>query len=100
VSFDPDHDDLASRRHARIVWDTASPSGFSIEDLVSSNGTYVDGRRISGRAFLQSGLAMGWLQPVFDEYRKRGMTADADRVLRAYAEKGRKALKPTYWVTM
>ncbi|MGA2134539.1 MAG: FHA domain-containing protein [Bryobacteraceae bacterium] len=58
VSFDPDHDDLASRRHAKIVWDNASPSGFSIEDVASSNGTFVDGRRISGRTFLQSGQVM------------------------------------------
>jgi len=36
-------------------------------------------------------FAMGWLQPVFDEYRSRGMTSDADRVLQAYTEKGKHA---------
>lgn len=36
-------------------------------------------------------FAMGWLQPVFDEYRSRGMAADADRVLKAYLEKGKHA---------
>lgn len=36
-------------------------------------------------------LAMGWLQPVYDEYRRRGMTADADHVLRRYLEKGKRA---------
>jgi len=36
-------------------------------------------------------FAMGWLQPVIDEYHARGMAADADRVLRAYEEKGRRA---------
>ena len=53
--------------------------------------------RTSGTAFeyLASSasptLAMDWLQPVHDEYRKRGMTADAERVLRAYTEKGKHA---------
>jgi lysyl-tRNA synthetase class 1 len=36
-------------------------------------------------------FAMGWLQPIFDEYRSRGMTADADRVLQAYTDKGKHA---------
>ena len=38
-------------------------------------------------------FAMGWLQPVFDEYHRRGMAADADRVLQAYAEKGKHAVE-------
>ena len=29
-------------------------------------------------------FAMGWLQPVFEEYRSRGMMVDADRVMKAY----------------
>lgn len=33
-------------------------------------------------------MAMGWLQPVYDEYRNRGMHEDAARVQAASAEKG------------
>ncbi|MCC7497089.1 MAG: DUF4209 domain-containing protein [Bryobacterales bacterium] len=36
-------------------------------------------------------LAMGWLQPVFDDYRSRGMKDDATRVQLASAEKGKDA---------
>lgn len=36
-------------------------------------------------------FAMGWLQPVYEEYRNRGMVADAERVLKSYAEKGKGA---------
>jgi hypothetical protein len=34
-------------------------------------------------------LAIGWLQPVYDAYRSRGMSADAERVQLAIAEKGK-----------
>ena len=53
--------------------------------------------RVYGTAFeylaanASATFAMGWLQPIFEEYRSRGMTADADRVLRAYTEKGKHA---------
>jgi serine protease Do len=48
VAFDSPKDDVVSRRHAvlRIKHDGAVPS-FSIEDLKSSNGTFVNGERIS-----------------------------------------------------
>ena len=36
-------------------------------------------------------LAMGWLQPVFDDYRSRGMKSDATRVQLASAGKGNDA---------
>jgi hypothetical protein len=35
------------------------------------------------------GLAIGWLQPVYDAYHSRGMAADAERVQFAIAEKGK-----------
>ncbi len=35
------------------------------------------------------GLAIGWLQPVYDVYRSRGMATDAERVQLAIAEKGK-----------
>ena len=48
VAFDSPKDDVVSRRHAvlRIKNDGAVPC-FSIEDLKSSNGTFVNGERIS-----------------------------------------------------
>ena len=45
-----------SRRHACIrVPEPGAPGAASIEDLGSTNGTYLRGRRISGRADLQDG---------------------------------------------
>jgi pSer/pThr/pTyr-binding forkhead associated (FHA) protein len=38
------HDDYVSTRHARVV---SSPSGIYVEDLGSTNGTYVNGQRIT-----------------------------------------------------
>jgi serine protease Do len=48
VAFDSPKDDVVSRRHAvlRVKNDGGVPS-FSIEDLKSSNGTFVNGERIS-----------------------------------------------------
>lgn len=45
-------DDGVSRTHARI---TMSRAGAQIEDLGSTNGTYVDGNRVSGAVQLQDG---------------------------------------------
>jgi pSer/pThr/pTyr-binding forkhead associated (FHA) protein len=44
----------ASRHHARVV---ADGSGFAIEDLQSSNGTFVDGKRVH-RARLHAGASV------------------------------------------
>ncbi len=41
-----------SRRHARVL---PEPDGIIVEDLGSSNGTYVNGRRISGPVGLGTG---------------------------------------------
>lgn len=45
-------DSFTSRVHAAISW---TPSGYEIEDLRSTNGVYVNGVRINGRALLQPG---------------------------------------------
>ena len=51
-------DDLASRLHARL--NIASPSDLTVEDLGSSNGTYVRGERIEAgqRVALHAGEAL------------------------------------------
>jgi pSer/pThr/pTyr-binding forkhead associated (FHA) protein len=38
-------DDYVSTRHARVV---STPNGIYVEDLGSTNGTYVNGQRITG----------------------------------------------------
>ena len=51
-------DQEVSRRHARILFDA---TGYILEDFGSTNGTYVNGRRISGSVHLQNGdqIALG-----------------------------------------
>jgi pSer/pThr/pTyr-binding forkhead associated (FHA) protein len=46
------HDAEISRRHARIA---RSGAAFTVEDLGSTNGTFVNGRRISGQEILSPG---------------------------------------------
>lgn len=48
-------DDAVSGRHARISWDTDS---WQVEDLTSTNGTFVNGRRVQRPTRLKSGDAL------------------------------------------
>ena len=41
-----------SRRHARLIREGA---GYALEDLGSSNGTFLNGERLAGRRLLKSG---------------------------------------------
>jgi NADPH-dependent 2,4-dienoyl-CoA reductase/sulfur reductase-like enzyme/ferredoxin len=50
------HDDNVSRRHLKLV---PSPIALSVVDLGSTNGTMVNGRRLSGRAMLRPGDVVG-----------------------------------------
>lgn len=56
VRFDPLQDDRVSRNHASIEW-TEVEGGFSatLTDLLSSNGTLLNGRRILAPAVLADG---------------------------------------------
>src|SRR5262245_36609879 len=61
IGRDPDNDvvidaPMVSRRHARLVVDGA---GARIEDLGSSNGTYVNGERVRGGAAVRPGDRVG-----------------------------------------
>lgn len=55
IKFDPDRDDLVSRRHARIDIENTNPVKLSIVDLGSLNGTFVNRQRISKATPLQPG---------------------------------------------
>jgi RsiW-degrading membrane proteinase PrsW (M82 family) len=57
-------DPYASRFHAVIRW---SPQGYMVEDLRSTNGTYVNGQRITGPTLLSPGqtIRIGQTQMTF-----------------------------------
>lgn len=46
VRFDPQRDELVSRHHAGIEWDHSIPRMYVLTDLLSSNGTYLNGQRV------------------------------------------------------
>ena len=50
------YDDFCSRKHALIYWENAT---YFIEDLNSTNGTIINGERISGKAELHDGDIIG-----------------------------------------
>lgn len=65
IRFDPERELMVSRQHARIV---RQPDGrITIEDNGSRNGSYVNGRRISGVTELRPGdeIKLGGNGPVF-----------------------------------
>jgi len=55
VRYDPERDDLVGRQHARIARDPNDPSQFTITDLNSRNGTFVNRQRINGTVRLAPG---------------------------------------------
>ncbi|MCA9555687.1 MAG: FHA domain-containing protein, partial [Myxococcales bacterium] len=56
-------DESISKRHARIFLDDGQ---WFLEDLNSSNGTYVDDQRISGPVMVSSGMAFSLAQRRFE----------------------------------
>lgn len=56
-----------SRRHAKITRDEHQPFCWTIEDLDSSNGTYVNGERVEAARMLQEGdrISLGLHGPKF-----------------------------------
>jgi pSer/pThr/pTyr-binding forkhead associated (FHA) protein len=54
VRFDKNQDDLVSRRHMRMVL-SGRPPEFSIADLGSRNGTFINKQRVSGTAPVRPG---------------------------------------------
>lgn len=55
VRFSSDSELMVSRSHAVIEWDNGKPRRFSLTDLVSSNGTFVNGKRVEGMVGLAEG---------------------------------------------
>lgn len=55
VRFDPDKDDLVGRQHARISRDANDPVRFTLTDLESRNGTFLNRTRVSGTVALAPG---------------------------------------------
>ena len=55
VRFDARRDNAVGRQHARISCDDEEPTRFSLADLGSRNGTYVNGLRIGDAVLLQRG---------------------------------------------
>jgi len=55
VKYDPDRDDLVGRVHAKIAQDPSNHSRFTISDLNSRNGTFVNRQRLTGSAQLSPG---------------------------------------------
>jgi predicted component of type VI protein secretion system len=55
IRFDPDKDDLVSRRHGRIIREPGERLAFRIVDLNSSNGLFINGARVMGESALLPG---------------------------------------------
>jgi predicted component of type VI protein secretion system len=54
-------DPLVSRRHCQISWDGVY---CTVEDLGSTNGTFVNGRRVTGPVLLSNGDMLGFADTV------------------------------------
>ncbi|HET7842909.1 MAG TPA: FHA domain-containing protein [Xanthomonadales bacterium] len=68
VRFHPTQDTVVSRNHAMIEWTLESPPLFRISDLLSSNGTFLNGRRIGRSVLLRAGdrIQLGTGGPILE----------------------------------
>jgi S1-C subfamily serine protease len=55
VKYDPNRDDLVGRQHAKLVRDPGDRYTFTLVDLNSRNGTYLNKQRISGSVKISPG---------------------------------------------
>lgn len=88
VRYDDPKDDLVSRKHAVIRVNRDGPLSFSIEDLDSSNGAFVNGERVSGEAELLPEdiveFGRGGPKFVFDVEPRPDTMASRTRVMTAF----------------
>jgi pSer/pThr/pTyr-binding forkhead associated (FHA) protein len=68
VRFDPRADGCVGRHHARITWTGTHPLRLILVDLGSRNGTFHNGRRLTGPVPLHSGdiVRLGTNGPEFE----------------------------------
>ena len=87
VRFDAERDLDVSSRHAAIVR-TPDGAAFVIQDLGSRNGTFVNGKRITGDTPLQDGdvIACGANGPALEFHTVAGDAADGDLLATTAAE--------------
>lgn len=66
VRFDADRELMVSRSHAVLEWSRSEPRSFSLTDLLSRNGTFINGHPLNGVRQLHSGdeLQLGAGGPV------------------------------------
>lgn len=67
VRFDLELELMVSRSHAVLEWTGSEPRTFSLTDLLSRNGSFINGHRLSGVRKLKSGdeIQLGVSGPVF-----------------------------------
>ncbi len=87
LRYDADRDDLVGRHHARLVQDPSDPLRFTILDLNSRNGTYVNRQRIAGPVALSSGdvVQLGPGGPEFEFTIERGAAEERGESGRTHA---------------
>ncbi len=98
VKYDPDRDDLVSREHAKIEQDQNDPARFTIEDLNSRNGTFVNKQRIVGVMMIKPGdmiqLGPGGPEFEFDLEPRPESPARATRMAAAPSARATRAAAP------
>lgn len=55
IQYDPEKDDLVSRQHAAILQEPGDEDRFFLEDLDSSNGTFLNKARIANKTAIRPG---------------------------------------------
>ena len=103
MKYDPERDDLVSRRHLKIAASSSCPSGFNIVDLQSRNGTFVNKQRIATSTCLQHmdmvQLGAGKAQPVAEAQMKAQITQLGDQLKAAQTQNKKELSQLAHSVT-